>query len=82
MRKEQKVLLGALTGGLAHGPVAADARLCLLARNAEELERAKAQLPAGAERDVRRRGRESESRRAPSLATTLSDRADVLNDEV
>lgn len=38
--------------------------------------------PAGPEGDQPRRGRESESRWAPSLATTLSDRAAVLNNEV
>jgi NAD(P)-dependent dehydrogenase (short-subunit alcohol dehydrogenase family) len=38
--------------------------------------------PAGPEGDVPRRGRESESEWAPSAATTLSDRAAVLNNEV
>ena len=38
--------------------------------------------PAGPEGDRIRRGRESESRWAPSVATTLSDRAAVLNNEV
>jgi NAD(P)-dependent dehydrogenase (short-subunit alcohol dehydrogenase family) len=37
---------------------------------------------AGPEGDRTRRGRESESRWAPSFATTLSDRAAVLNNEV
>jgi NAD(P)-dependent dehydrogenase (short-subunit alcohol dehydrogenase family) len=37
--------------------------------------------PAGPEGDVARRGRESESKWAPSVATTLSDRAAVLNNE-
>jgi NAD(P)-dependent dehydrogenase (short-subunit alcohol dehydrogenase family) len=37
--------------------------------------------PAGAEGNVSRRGRESESKWAPSVATTLSDRAAVLNNE-
>jgi NAD(P)-dependent dehydrogenase (short-subunit alcohol dehydrogenase family) len=38
--------------------------------------------PTGADGDRPRKGRESESRWAPSLATTLSDRAAVLNNEV
>jgi NAD(P)-dependent dehydrogenase (short-subunit alcohol dehydrogenase family) len=38
--------------------------------------------PAGPEGDRIRRGRESESRWAPSVATTLTDRAAVLNNEV
>jgi NAD(P)-dependent dehydrogenase (short-subunit alcohol dehydrogenase family) len=38
--------------------------------------------PTGPEGDRRRRGRESESKWAPSFATTLSDRAAVLNNEV
>jgi NAD(P)-dependent dehydrogenase (short-subunit alcohol dehydrogenase family) len=38
--------------------------------------------PAGPSGDVPRRGRESESRWAPSLATTLTDRAAVMNNEV
>jgi NAD(P)-dependent dehydrogenase (short-subunit alcohol dehydrogenase family) len=38
--------------------------------------------PAGPEGDRIRRGRESESAWAPSVATTLSDRAAVLNNEV
>ena len=38
--------------------------------------------PVGPEGDRIRRGRESESRWAPSVATTLSDRAAVLNNEV
>jgi NAD(P)-dependent dehydrogenase (short-subunit alcohol dehydrogenase family) len=38
--------------------------------------------PAGAEGDVPKRGRESESRWAPSAATTLSDRAAVVNNEI
>ena len=37
--------------------------------------------PTGAEGDVSRRGRESESRWAPSVVTTLSNRAAVLNNE-
>ena len=37
--------------------------------------------PAGVEGNVARRGRESESRWAPSVATTLSDKAAVLNNE-
>jgi NAD(P)-dependent dehydrogenase (short-subunit alcohol dehydrogenase family) len=37
--------------------------------------------PAGTEGDVTRRGRESESKWAPSLATTLSDKAAVANNE-
>jgi NAD(P)-dependent dehydrogenase (short-subunit alcohol dehydrogenase family) len=37
--------------------------------------------PAGPEGDVLRKGRESESAWAPSLATTLTDRAAVLNNE-
>ena len=37
--------------------------------------------PAGAEGDRGKRGRESESRWAPSLATTLSDRAALINNE-
>jgi hypothetical protein len=37
--------------------------------------------PAGVEGDQSKRGRESESRWAPSLATTLTDRAAVLNNE-
>jgi NAD(P)-dependent dehydrogenase (short-subunit alcohol dehydrogenase family) len=38
--------------------------------------------PAGPEGNVPRRGREVESRWAPSVATTLSDHAAVLNNEV
>ena len=38
--------------------------------------------PAGPEGDQLRRGRESESKWAPSFATTLSDRAAVVNNEV
>jgi NAD(P)-dependent dehydrogenase (short-subunit alcohol dehydrogenase family) len=38
--------------------------------------------PAGPEGDRLRRGRESESRWAPSLATALTDKAAVLNNEV
>ena len=38
--------------------------------------------PVGEEGDVGKRGRESESRWAPSAATTLSDRAAVVNKEV
>lgn len=38
--------------------------------------------PAGPSGDVPKRGRESESRWAPSLATTLTDRAAVVNNEV
>ena len=38
--------------------------------------------PAGAEGNVARAGRESESRLAPSAATTLTERAAVLNNEV
>jgi NAD(P)-dependent dehydrogenase (short-subunit alcohol dehydrogenase family) len=38
--------------------------------------------PAGASGDNLRKGRDSESRWAPSLATTLSDRAAVANNEV
>jgi hypothetical protein len=37
--------------------------------------------PGGPEGDQSRRGRESESKWAPSLATTLTDRAAVLNNE-
>jgi NAD(P)-dependent dehydrogenase (short-subunit alcohol dehydrogenase family) len=37
--------------------------------------------PTGPDGDRSRRGRESESKWAPSLATTLSDRAAVLNNE-
>ena len=37
--------------------------------------------PAGADGNEPKRGRESESKWAPSLATTLSDRAAVLNNE-
>jgi NAD(P)-dependent dehydrogenase (short-subunit alcohol dehydrogenase family) len=38
--------------------------------------------PAGADGDVPRRGRDSESRLAPSAATALTERAAVLNNEV
>lgn len=38
--------------------------------------------PAGADGDSPKRGRESESKWAPSLATTLTDRAAVLNNEM
>ena len=38
--------------------------------------------PVGAEGDLRRRGRQSESKWAPSLATALSDRAALVNNEV
>lgn len=38
--------------------------------------------PAGAEGDLTKRGRESESRWAPSAVTTLTDRAAVINNEV
>jgi NAD(P)-dependent dehydrogenase (short-subunit alcohol dehydrogenase family) len=38
--------------------------------------------PAGPEGDIPRRGRDSESRWAPSAATTLTDRAAILNNEV
>ena len=38
--------------------------------------------PAGREGDISRRGRDSESRLAPSAATTLTERAAVLNNEV
>jgi NAD(P)-dependent dehydrogenase (short-subunit alcohol dehydrogenase family) len=38
--------------------------------------------PAGPEGDESRRGRESESRWAPSIATRLTDRAAVLNNEL
>jgi len=37
--------------------------------------------PAGHDGDRAQRGRESESKWAPSLATTLSDRAAILNNE-
>jgi hypothetical protein len=37
--------------------------------------------PAGADGDRAKRGRESESKWAPSVATTLTDRAAVLNNE-
>ena len=38
--------------------------------------------PAGSNGDFPKRGRESESRWAPSVATTLTDRAAILNNEV